>query len=314
MTYGHNCAKNGNGVAAYVYDLDPAFSTFTPQYEPFSSPGPSTIAFDKDGNRLAQAQIRRKPDIAAPDGVNTTFFPPGADQDYESFFGVPDGFPNFFGTSAAAPHAAAVAALVIQAAGGPSSIPPKSVADVLKTSSPPRDVDVFSLKREAPPATTRYRSQRKAKTPPWATAQGSHTDIPGHETSCSLEFTDPQPAEPRWSSISIDFRQLSARQQANSRFRYSDYCSPSRHRFLPTTSANHSGQQSCGFRVDRGYTRRRPSTIPGGGKILGPYWRRETQGGLLGSTTLTGTFLNICKPVGVLLFDGFGFIDAVDPR
>ncbi len=52
-------------------------------------------------------QIRLKPEIAAPDGTNTTLFGIGVE---------PDGFPNFFGTSPAAPHAAAVAGSMLQAA------------------------------------------------------------------------------------------------------------------------------------------------------------------------------------------------------
>ena len=67
--------------------------------------------FNTDGDRLLEPEIRLKPEIVAPDGTNTTFFPPFPGQDVEG-----DGFPNFFGTSAAAPHAAAVAALMLEAA------------------------------------------------------------------------------------------------------------------------------------------------------------------------------------------------------
>ena len=49
-----------------------------------------------------------KPDIVAPNGVNTTVDFGGVNIDN-------DPFPNFFGTSAAAPHAAAVAALLNEA-------------------------------------------------------------------------------------------------------------------------------------------------------------------------------------------------------
>jgi hypothetical protein len=143
VTFGHPCARGANGVAAYVYTTDPAFPTFLSAYENFSSPGPSTIVFDKNGNRLAHPEIRKKPDIAAVDGVNTTFFPEGPGNDYEAIVGAPDGFPNFFGTSAAAPHAAGVAALVIQKAGGPGSISPGHVSTILKASAPRRDSDLF---------------------------------------------------------------------------------------------------------------------------------------------------------------------------
>ena len=55
-----------------------------------------------------------KPGVTGPDGGNTTFF----------FFdlgfkvdGEPDGWPNFFGTSASAPHVAGIAALMLDASG-----------------------------------------------------------------------------------------------------------------------------------------------------------------------------------------------------
>ena len=114
VTYGHNSAAGANGVAAYAF-----FAPFVP--EAFTSPGPSTIYFDKNNKRFKHPEIRQKPDMAAMDGANTTFFVSDSSVD-------PDTFPNFFGTSAAAPHAAAIAALVLDAAGGPGTVKPKQDA------------------------------------------------------------------------------------------------------------------------------------------------------------------------------------------
>lgn len=95
----HAAAAGAQAVAAAFYadQLNP---------ESFTSKGPSTILFTSNGMRLGSPDVRSTPDITAVDGTNTTFF--GSDVEG-------DGRPNFFGTSAAAPHAAAVAALVRQA-------------------------------------------------------------------------------------------------------------------------------------------------------------------------------------------------------
>ena len=129
VTYGHNSAAGANGVAAYAF-----FPPFVP--ENFTSPGPSTIYFDKNNKRFKHPQIRLKPDMAAMDGANTTFFLNDSSTD-------PDTFPNFFGTSAAAPHAAAIAALVLDAAGGPGSVKPKKMREILQDSAFRHDLDPY---------------------------------------------------------------------------------------------------------------------------------------------------------------------------
>lgn len=85
-----------------------AADVFTPTVpEPYSSLGGNVaILFDAAGNRLAAPDIRTKPEVTGPDGVNTSFF--GVDDPTD-----PDTFPNFFGTSAAAPHVAAAASLLL---------------------------------------------------------------------------------------------------------------------------------------------------------------------------------------------------------
>lgn len=131
VVFGHKGAAGAIAVAAYAYTSPfSQQSPFAPAFEPFSSPGPVTIAFDAADRRLASPETRKKPDLAAPDGVDTSFFGDGDDD--------ASGFPNFFGTSAAAPHAAGAAALLLQRAGGPGRLTPQQVRSMLQTTTPAR--------------------------------------------------------------------------------------------------------------------------------------------------------------------------------
>jgi subtilisin family serine protease len=108
-TYGHNAGLNTVTMAATYWNsaktgLRP-FTGFANPNESFSSDGPRKIFFTPDGTAITPGnflfatnggQTLQKPDLAAADGV-TTHTP---------------GFLPFFGTSAATPHAAGIAALV----------------------------------------------------------------------------------------------------------------------------------------------------------------------------------------------------------
>ena len=129
-TGGHNTAAGANGAAAY--------SVFRPSIpESFSSPGPATIYFDTAGNRLATPQVRLQPTVGAADAANESFFSSDSSGDPDTTSR------NFSGTSAAAPHAAAIAALVIQAHGGPRSVTPAQVTSILERSTFPHDLDPY---------------------------------------------------------------------------------------------------------------------------------------------------------------------------
>jgi hypothetical protein len=137
VTWGHSAADGAISVGAYRYTSVPSQqSPFIPTFESFSSPGPVTIAFNASGGRLGKPVIRQKPDLSAPDGVDTTFF---GGNDWDS-----DGHPNFFGTSAAAPHAAGVAALMLQKSGGSGSLTPAQLKSYMLTSIPARVIPYSS--------------------------------------------------------------------------------------------------------------------------------------------------------------------------
>lgn len=96
--YGHNGAALVGSTAAIPFD-----DSTTP--EAFSSRGPVTLYYSNTPSTslLQTPQVMAKPDFAATDGVRTTFFA-------QQIMGVW----RFYGTSAAAPQAAAIAALVQQ--------------------------------------------------------------------------------------------------------------------------------------------------------------------------------------------------------
>jgi hypothetical protein len=126
---GHSAAVNAFSVAAapaagaFTRPLEtgdvanpagpfPGVFTSSSKWERFSSDGKRKVFYNADGtavtpNNLSSTggNVRLKPDITAADGTATT---------------VP-GFQPFYGTSAAAPHAAAIAALLL--AGKPTATP-----------------------------------------------------------------------------------------------------------------------------------------------------------------------------------------------
>lgn len=126
-TKAHSTAPSCNSTAAYS-----VFRPSIPEY--YTSPGPVVKYFDTLGNRLATPEIRLKPTIAAADAANTSFFASdsGSDVDLK---------PNFGGTSAAAPHAAAIGALVLQGHGGRRSVTPAQLTSILQRSTFPHDLD-----------------------------------------------------------------------------------------------------------------------------------------------------------------------------
>ena len=104
-TRGHNAsgAANALGVGAARVSSPPAPFSAVTSTEPFSSEGPRRIFFEPDGSAITPGnysssggRVLQKPDVTAADGVATS---------------VPL-FSPFLGTSAAAPHAAAIAGLL----------------------------------------------------------------------------------------------------------------------------------------------------------------------------------------------------------
>lgn len=125
--FGHPQAEGVVAVGAIPWWESPSFhqafyptANIDPEYYT-SRGGALTVFFDPAGRFAPRTALQ--PSITGVDGCDTSFFitsdavfAPGGRFGYvNGYEGEPDGFKNFFGTSAAAPNAAAVAALMLEA-------------------------------------------------------------------------------------------------------------------------------------------------------------------------------------------------------
>ena len=141
QTFGHSASQDAIGVAAVdARTAGGAGGGFdgAEAVETFSSDGPRRMFFEADGTPITPGnfsatggKVLQKPDVAAADAVATTT----------------PGFSRFRGTSAAAPHAAAVAALVLEAGGGPAHVTPEELRAALTGSA--LDIEASGVDRDS---------------------------------------------------------------------------------------------------------------------------------------------------------------------
>ncbi len=116
--FGHAMSPDAITVGAVSAAATPAFGANPPISEYFSSSGAGTeLLFDDNGNALASPDLLNPVAVSSVDDVNTT---------------VSGGLGDFYGTSAATPGVAAVAALMLQAN---SALNPTDVENLLEDSA-----------------------------------------------------------------------------------------------------------------------------------------------------------------------------------
>ena len=142
-TFGHSASQDAVGVAAVdVTTAGGSGGVFngTESVETFSSDGPRRIFFQPDGTPITPGnfsstggKLLQKPDLAAADRVSTST----------------PGFSTFSGTSAAAPHAAAIAALMLEAAGGPGNVTPAALRTAMTGTGAVLDIEATGVDQDS---------------------------------------------------------------------------------------------------------------------------------------------------------------------
>ena len=141
--YGHPAVENAIGVA--MVDVHTAAGTGgvfngTESVRRVNSDGPRRIFFQPDGTAITAGnfsstggQLLKKPDLAAATCVTT----------------ATPGFSRFCGTSSAAPHAAAIAALMLEAAGGPNQVTLAELRTGMTTGTAVLDIEAAGVDRDS---------------------------------------------------------------------------------------------------------------------------------------------------------------------
>ncbi|WP_287128585.1 FG-GAP-like repeat-containing protein [Candidatus Cyanaurora vandensis] len=304
ITYGHSAAAGANSVAAYAYDSDFTGPDFTPVVEGFTSPGPVPIYFDRAGNRLATPEVRQKPDMAAVDGLNTTFFPPGGLNltDAEG-----DGFPNFFGTSASAPQAAALAALLLDKANG--ALTPAQVKRYLQGSGPIHDLSPSFSEAVATVGGTTVR----------VTATGDGSNFAAADPNFfKISFTGTAGQELTDFSLNLTPSGLTFDTNADTGLPFTTgvivgdvgvtggLLAPSPSPELDLAFISFDPSDSVAFGVDRDV-----AAVNSGGNSADALVGATFTATVTGLGVLTGTFIDVTGK-GFSILDGYGLVDAPD--
>ena len=218
-TYGHAAAEKAFGIGQV--DVRTAGGTDgifngTESVRTSSSDGPRQIFFEPNGTAITAGnftstggRLLNKPDLAAAACVTT----------------ATPGFSRFCGTSAAAPHAAAIAALVLEGAGGPGNVTQAQLRTALASMA--LDIEETGADRDsgagiamAPPAVNALDVAQADRNgaPTVANAENDRTLTPGSdaiEIDLTSVFSDPDMDTLTYVAVSSDADRLTVEVSAS---------------------------------------------------------------------------------------------------